>query len=148
MRSDKVVDTQATRSNPVRAQLLRQAVETETQMASAPIQVDELKRFIAMEEKRLGTWPQKELGLAWVTRDFDVPQQTCLLLRPKYEEMCIAGQMKTSDMWRAGAKAIATSPVTYRKVLSALSPKCRVCLWDWERRLSWLPRPGTESVRG
>ncbi|MBE3578058.1 MAG: hypothetical protein IMX00_10270 [Limnochordales bacterium] len=114
----KVIPSETESLNPVYQALLQKLLSVQADILALEARRNALTVLIQQNDALLNGLPQKELELARLTRDVEVNEQVYMMLRTKYEEMRIAENMQTSDVWVIDPAVLPTAPVSPRPVLN------------------------------
>lgn len=114
----RVVKAEAPSTNPIHQGLVQNRIQASAEMAVAQAQQAALQRAEAENEKELKKLPEKEQGLARLTRDYMIAEETYVALSKKYEQARIDEVMRPTNVQIVDTASLPERPIKPRKVLN------------------------------
>lgn len=116
----KVVNSEAPSMNPLHQLLLQNKIQAQAEIAANSAQQGAIARIMVEGDQELAAVPEKEQGLAKVTRDAAVAQDIYAMLARRHEEAKISEVMQPTEVQVVDIAATPSSPVRPAKTLNVI----------------------------
>ncbi len=116
----RVINADATSSNPVHQNLLQEKIMAEADAAAAAAQKAAINNVLGDNEKEMAALPAKAQGVTRLMREVQVAQDIYTMLHMRYEEARINEVMQPVDVKVVDPAVVANKPVRPKKALNAI----------------------------
>ncbi len=116
----KVVNSEAPSISPVHQLVLQNKIQAQAESAATSAQQGAIARIMAEGEQEMASIPDKEQGLAKVSRDASVAQDIYAMLARRHEEAKISEVMQPTDVQVVDLATASTLPVKPAKTLNII----------------------------
>lgn len=114
----RVVKAEAPSTSPIHQGLVQNRIQASSEMAVAQAQQAALQRAEADNDRELKRLPEKEQGLARLTRDYAIAEETYVTLSKKYEQARIDEVMRPTNVQVVDTASMPKWPIKPRKELN------------------------------